>query len=397
MVGFISVFAWLGLAQLFSRRWPWELTGPAPSQSDIFKLALGMAAAVGATVALVVNYRRQNHLEVDSAGQRDQIRLLTERFGAAAAQLGGEQAAVRLAGVFALAALADEWEERRQQCIDVLCGYLRLPYVGEPPAGHPELIVEQQSSADGLRQRSATTSYRAGEREVRQAIVNTITEHLQADARISWSSYDFDFDGATLVNASFHGAVFAGARTSFYATTFVGLRTTFNRACFVGKSVWFIKAEFRTGDTDFTKVDFRPANRIWFAGASFLGDCSFDLSTFDSPTVGFDLVTFTGSETDFFGVTFPGSGVTFTGALFDSARTSFENTRFGSHARVESPDHPLSAAHFATAGKVNWGSRGITPGWRPTSRRTDEERARLNDSLFWPSKKSPPSAAAPAS
>jgi hypothetical protein len=52
-----------------------------------------------------------------------------ERFGAAAAQLGGQDVAVRIARVYAMAGVADESTGlRRQQCIDVLCGYLRLPY-----------------------------------------------------------------------------------------------------------------------------------------------------------------------------------------------------------------------------------------------------------------------------
>jgi hypothetical protein len=75
---------------------------------------LAAVAGLGAAVALVVAYRRQRELKRDEAGQRDQTRLLTERFGAAATQLGGEQAAVRLAGVYAMAAVADEWEAQRQ-------------------------------------------------------------------------------------------------------------------------------------------------------------------------------------------------------------------------------------------------------------------------------------------
>ena len=41
-------------------------------------------------------------------------------------------AAVRLAGVYAMAGLADDWPENRQTCVDVLCGYLRMPYEPDP-------------------------------------------------------------------------------------------------------------------------------------------------------------------------------------------------------------------------------------------------------------------------
>lgn len=36
--------------------------------------------------------------------------------------------------VYALARLADDWEEQRQVCIDVLCAYLRMPYQPDPDA-----------------------------------------------------------------------------------------------------------------------------------------------------------------------------------------------------------------------------------------------------------------------
>jgi hypothetical protein len=54
-------------------------------------------------------------------------RLFNERFTTAAGQLGSETPAVRLAGVYAMAGLADDWTDQRQTCIDVLCAYLRLP------------------------------------------------------------------------------------------------------------------------------------------------------------------------------------------------------------------------------------------------------------------------------
>jgi hypothetical protein len=92
---------------------------------EAFKAALGVAAGLGAVVALAVAYRR--HRIEDSQSRRDDQRLFTDRFGSAADQLGHAQPAVRLAGVHAMARLADDWDEQRQTCIDVLCAYLRLP------------------------------------------------------------------------------------------------------------------------------------------------------------------------------------------------------------------------------------------------------------------------------
>ncbi|MBB4930678.1 hypothetical protein F4561_001498 [Lipingzhangella halophila] len=113
---------------------------------DLLKLAFAVVAGLGAVVGLVVAYRRQRVLEdgtrraeaadrrAEQAEEREGTRLFTERFTTAAAQLGDEQPAVRLAGVHALAHLADDAPSRdlRQMVIDVLCAYLRMPYEAAP-------------------------------------------------------------------------------------------------------------------------------------------------------------------------------------------------------------------------------------------------------------------------
>src|SRR5262245_26807953 len=76
------------------------------------KLALAVVAGIGGVVALVVAFRRQRlgeaeHERQELAVARDETRLFTERFAQATLQLGSEQAAVRVSGVYALAGLAD--------------------------------------------------------------------------------------------------------------------------------------------------------------------------------------------------------------------------------------------------------------------------------------------------
>ena len=108
-----------------------------------------IAAGVGvltviATVAVQISGRRATSRDTQKAleEQRKQLdrtlaeqrtRTLNERFATAAGQLGGDKPpAVRLAGVYAMAGLADDWPENRQTCVDVLCAYLRLPYDPDP-------------------------------------------------------------------------------------------------------------------------------------------------------------------------------------------------------------------------------------------------------------------------
>jgi hypothetical protein len=68
--------------------------------ADVVKVALGLAAGVGAAIAIVVGYRRARVEEATS--HRDDQRLFASRYQDAAELLGHEKAAVRLAGVYAM-------------------------------------------------------------------------------------------------------------------------------------------------------------------------------------------------------------------------------------------------------------------------------------------------------
>ncbi|WP_127507179.1 hypothetical protein [Actinoplanes solisilvae] len=157
--------------------------GSAPltvrDRTDILKIALTIVAGIGGVVALVVAYRRQRlheeeNLRSREAARRDQIKLFIERFSSATAQLGNEHATVRIAGVYALASLADDWQEERRTCIAVLCAYFRMPY-------------QHLSRKDG---------WRPGEREVRQAILSLICNRLRPHDGPTWEGQDFDLSGS---------------------------------------------------------------------------------------------------------------------------------------------------------------------------------------------------------
>lgn len=84
-------------------------------------------------------------------------------------QLGHDSLAVRLAGVYALAALANDWhgagdDAQTQVCVDVLCAYLRLAY--DP--------------------KSAKAT--AGEQQVRWTVIKVIRDHLQDTRAVSVST-----------------------------------------------------------------------------------------------------------------------------------------------------------------------------------------------------------------
>ena len=111
--------------------------------------------------------------QLDRTLAEQRTRTLNERFATAAGQLGSDKRPeVRLAGVYAMAGLADDWPENRQTCVDVLCGYLRMPYEPDPGknAPGPERLAFRAS------------------REVRHTVIRVITAHLKEGAAKSWQA-----------------------------------------------------------------------------------------------------------------------------------------------------------------------------------------------------------------
>ncbi|WP_260868117.1 pentapeptide repeat-containing protein [Streptomyces sp. SAJ15] len=282
---------------------------------DLVKLSFGVVAGAGALIALVVAYRRQR---VDEDGAlREATRLHTERFTTAVTQLGNDSAAVRLGGVHALAGLADDAPTRalRQTCIDVLCAYLRLPYIAEAdlPAGDAE----------------ARHAYLAL-REVRLTVIRLIRDHLRLphEHQHSWQGHDFDltevtFDGGDLSAArfsggtvNFSGTVFSGGEVNFDETWFSGGTAIFNGATFSGSRVSFHGAMF-----DGSRVDFRGATVSD-------GMLNFFEAVFSSGLVEFDRVRFSGGRASFDEATFDGSVVVFGGATVSDGLVDFNSATF---------------------------------------------------------------------
>src|SRR5262249_43050967 len=147
---------------------------------------------------------QREQLDKTLAAQSDQLkqtlaeqrtRTLNERFATAAEQLGSDKPpAVRLAGVYAMAGLADGWEKNRQTCNDVRCAYLRMPY--EPAPGQEAPSREQLASR--------------ASREVRHTVISVIAGHLQEDSPVSWQGLRFDFTRAVFDGGDLSAAVFSG-------------------------------------------------------------------------------------------------------------------------------------------------------------------------------------------
>jgi len=281
------------------------ITDPRVTQLDLIQIVLSIMAGVGAVFLGVYAYRRQ-HLQEAASIREDDIQFLS-RYNAATEQLAHSKPAARLAGVYAMARLADDWSTQRQQCVDVLCAYLRMPPSGEQ-----------------------------GDEEVRSTIIRVIIDHLrEAPETISWTELDFNFDRAELRELDMRDVTFRGQRVSFEGTKFIST-TKFDGAKFHATTTNFKDANFTGVSTTFKKASF-SGDRTIFAFTRFGADrLEFDRAIFQSDRTQFYMTHFEGEYTSFNGCRFQGSDVTFHHASFSSnglaersrASTQFDNSLF---------------------------------------------------------------------
>lgn len=333
--------------------------GEKPERIDITRMALTVAAGFGGLVALVVSYRKQRDAEEGR---------FVERFGAAAEQLGHTDVAVRMAGVYAMAGVADRTKnmEQRQQCVDVLCGYLRLPYDPKFVENNQTMmIIRNPESEESSTSREIHFQYRQNDREVRNTIVRIIADHLRRDDSQSWSKCSFDFTGVFFEDGDFTHACFVGKFVSFGKAKFVGVRTSFEGATFGGERTLFYDATFGGEVTSFlgAKLD---GELTTFAGATFGGQMAvfadaafggertlFDEVTFGGQVTSFAKATFGAKETSFVGTTFGGGTTLFGRATFGGEVTSFFGATFSRHevsffmARFGARETSFNSASFS--------------------------------------------------
>jgi hypothetical protein len=134
----------------------------------------------------------------------------------AAELLGSDQAAVRLAGLYALERLAQDNPSHRQTIVDIMCGYLRMPFTpppqhSAPPRNFPSLRPRRPA---WMRPQPAGTGVTRGddrrqERQVRLTAQRILAAHLQPEPKGRrgkpsnpkfWPHIDLDLTGATFLD-----------------------------------------------------------------------------------------------------------------------------------------------------------------------------------------------------
>src|SRR5215471_17906148 len=252
-------------------------------------------------------------------------RTLNERFDTVAERLDTDRPpAVRVAGVYAMAGLADDWPQHRQMCVEVLCACLRMPYEPEPADDAP---VEKR------------LAWRAG-REVRHTVIRVIAAHLNGTAPVSWCGLNFDFAGAVFDGGNFSGAEFTGGTVSFGGAEFSGGTVKFAGAKFSGARVNFFLARFSGGMVDFAGAKI-SGGAVGFGGSTFTGESPqltgaessgdlvfFHAVEFSGGTVSFSRAEFATEMVDFTGAGFSGGTVDFADAGFSGGMVDFTGAGF---------------------------------------------------------------------
>lgn len=289
----VAAIAWVAIGFPLNGSWPWGIDAVDTTRGDAVWIVLTMVAGIGGIVALVIAYRKQRGTE--------EGRFMASLENAAR-QLGALEPTIQFAGIYALSALADEsGPARKQQCVDVLCGYLRLPYTAAGNDSTLREVVKRRTwfDAKGEVEETRTHQLRPSEKQVRLTIIREITERLQEDALNSWSNLNLDFTGVVFDGGNFSGASFNGGSVSFMEAKFSEGIVSFAETKFNGASVTFMGAEFSGAMVSFISAEFNSGN-VSFLFADFNGgDVFFQTAEFSGAIVSFQAAKFNGGALDF--------------------------------------------------------------------------------------------------
>lgn len=375
-----AAFAWLQLGTIFVN----DLE-TRPDQDLLFGIlrnAVTAGAALGVGMTLVLSYRRQKTLEenqtttanallVSSKAQEtasealelsnkqhqlevdrrtyDQIKDLRERYAAAASQLGNESATVRMAGVYVMATLADEWhrqdhDDQRQACIDVLCSYYRAEPKDEDRRDQDWPVKEAiwRSLMSRLRQDNAENRWSSTRIDLRglQQAPSQITGIKQDASLVDLTGSHFG-DGLIVTacvlesghlnlrrisvaqpGLTFREVLYRGGRTTLdfqsgeaTLVQFIGCRFEGGRLELLnmaGSRVEFIECQFNGGEIDLRNM--HGALKIKFVDSQFTADVirkttAYGSDNLDSNEVVVRGCKFTGTSTPFSGHSAPHRGM----------------------------------------------------------------------------------------
>ena len=298
LFGAIAIWAVLGIIAFVLAMWGlgrvpvWQLKlDPEKQAESIVKIALTLVGGVGAVAYLVIKYQEQQ--QAGRAEKREKDRIVDTKMQDAINQLGSDKASTRIAGVYALADIADTYRGGyRQRVVDILCGYLRSDRETYPLGedGKPATGLPRSGDADKAVESTILSMFVAHLKKGPRDENGDVTLRQQVRNDQLWYDCSFDLHGATfhedvrLIGTTFeHGLNFQGTKfergANFSGAHFTG-GASFSGAHFTGGAS-FSGAHF-TGGADFGGADLDGAN---FSGAHFTGGANFVMAEFRTSAV----------------------------------------------------------------------------------------------------------------
>lgn len=272
---------------------------PAIARVEAIKTGLGTAAGTAGFFALLLAVRRQWHQEVASrATEKDaDEKRVTELYARAVEQLGSAEAHVRLGGLYALERLAQSAPDQQQTIVNVICAYLRMPYI------RPAQAIDEDP-------RSEAYITARQQREVRITAERILTNHLRWEDGLDptstyWYDIDIDLQDAYLLEFNFRNCI---VRNATFENAEFARSANFDGAIFTGEAsfsnaILREPASFRTA---------RFVNIANFSACKFTRDAYFWDSRFEHEAV-FRSAAFSGASNF-------GSAVFFDRADFSAGR-----------------------------------------------------------------------------
>ena len=330
----------------------WQI-GATQDPLDRIKVTLTALGGVGAVGYLVIKYRERAALE---RGEAD------EKLVRAVQQLGDSSPQVRIAGVYALADVADTYEgPYHQRVVDILCGYLRTDRLLKDANGNTQYFTNKGGNPDHNNPISADGA-------VESTILSVLASHLKTTSKNSferkttpgpWSHCTLNLHGTTLTESidftgshigefNAQGLKLTG-RTSFRDSTFINravfINSIFTQDVDLSRTTFSQQAIF-SGATFKTRIILNGTNfsDVYFDGVEFEHNTSFTLTTFAAEAIFEDLNC--RQEIQFRGVNFLGY-VNFSMATFhqfaDFGGAKFCETAILEHTTFKRDTHFLGA------------------------------------------------------
>lgn len=313
-----TLCAWLSVHFLLNEASLASATQRAGLRIDAIRTGVTIGIGVGGAVTLLLAARKQwlgersqAHTEEDAVERR-----VTDLYAKAIDQLGSNNAAVRLGGVYALERLAKQHVAIRQSVVNVLCAYLRMMV----PIGCASRRDELETNA-GVDAFPTADQERHVRLAIQEVLFNNLRRNHGGQERSAWPEIDLNLRGAYLnnvdlsdcevrslemaachlfgksnfdklhviQNASFDKTIFK-KRTTFFDVIFGGA-ASFKGAQFKGDTP-FVRVNF-FGDAMFEKARF-VSEHCWFAGCTFHEGAEFSKAKFYC-TADFSETTFSAS------------------------------------------------------------------------------------------------------